>query len=254
VIDWNFVGTMRTRPNKWRVEMADSGDVWKEWSFAQDDFGQSYYMERWERRDGDERGVGRCLALRCRGNQATSSNSNSNSSTTGEPARSNDADPRDRIILVVGRHFSFARGRPASAAARLRNLGSALGGSTVDAVDSALAKSDRATAEAVLTVEGGHGCITDSGAWVVDTATHPWQEGHPLAELLSGASPTVQVQTNFHSHSAATGPDFLGWTVMLGGSTWDVLECSEQSPEALEAFLLNSCEATVSLPVLKSRI
>lgn len=247
MIDWNFIGTMRTRPNKWRVEMADSGDVWKEWSFAKDDFGQSYYMERWERRDGDERGVGRCVALRCRSNQTASSNG----STTSASARSNDADPRDRIILVVGQHFSFARGRPASAAARLRNLGSALGGSTVDAVDSALAKSDRATAEAVLTVEGGHGCITDSGAWVVDTATHPWQEGHPLAELLSGASPTVQVQTNSH---AAGGPDFLGWTAMFGGSTWDVLECSEQSPEALEAFLLNSHEATVNLPVLKSRI
>ena len=118
IIDWNFVGVPRTRPNKWRVEMSASGDVWKvqegglapgqwarsgasaycvrrfgllggssslrharrrtdssfgviclggvhqEWSFAKDDHGQHYYMERWERRCGDERGRGRVLALR----------------------------------------------------------------------------------------------------------------------------------------------------------------------------------------------
>jgi len=26
-IDWNFVGTMRPRPNKWRIEMKEDGQV-----------------------------------------------------------------------------------------------------------------------------------------------------------------------------------------------------------------------------------
>ena len=60
-IDWNFVGRMRSRPNKWRVEMHPAGDVWKEWGFAKDEDGQHVYMERWERLPG---GRGPCLALR----------------------------------------------------------------------------------------------------------------------------------------------------------------------------------------------
>lgn len=248
MIDWNFVGAMRTRPNKWRVEMAESGDVWKEWSFATDDFGQSYYMERWERRPGDDRGAGRCLALRCTGAE---SNSNTGNGLSSAAAQSSDDDPRDKILLVVGDHFSFARGRPASAAAHLKKLGSAPGGSTVEAVDKALAKGDRATAEAILTVEGGHGCITSSGAWMVDTATHPWQEGQPLAELLGGASPHVRPQGN---RGAGRGPGFLSWTVVLGGAIWDVLECSDESPEALQAFLSRSYEAAMDSLSLKSRI
>ena len=69
IIDWNFVGRPRTRPNRWRVEMAPkdvpsplapaftppssirdqterrrNADVWKEWSFAKDHFGQHLYV------------------------------------------------------------------------------------------------------------------------------------------------------------------------------------------------------------------
>jgi hypothetical protein len=230
-MDWNFVGTMRTRPNKWRVEMGGTGDVWKEWSFAKDDFGQCYYMERWERRPGDGRGVGRCLALRCSADDQTLH--------------------RDKMLLVVGDHFAFLRGRTAAAAAVLRAAGAALGSSAVEAVDGAVARGDRAVAEAVLAVEGGHGRITGS-AWVVDAATHPWQEGRPCEDLLGGAPPSVRLLNA--PPPARGGPVFLGWTVGLGGSTWEVLECSEECPEALEAFLLQSCQATAEAPPGTSRI
>ena len=61
-IDWNFVGSRRTRPNKWRirpvrsVETTDeasgeaSVDVWDELSFAHDEHGAPYYYETWSRR------------------------------------------------------------------------------------------------------------------------------------------------------------------------------------------------------------
>lgn len=44
-IDWNFVGTPRPRPNKWRIEMAPNGNVWKEWGWPTDDFGQHVYVQ-----------------------------------------------------------------------------------------------------------------------------------------------------------------------------------------------------------------
>lgn len=59
-IDWNYVGTPRSRPNKWWIE--SNRDVWKEWAFAQDFAGQCYYCERWERiEDGNSNVV---VALR----------------------------------------------------------------------------------------------------------------------------------------------------------------------------------------------
>ena len=64
-IDWNFVGVGRPRPNKWWIDMHRSEKMWKEVTFATDHHGQHYYMERWERVDGDSNGSVR-LALRKR--------------------------------------------------------------------------------------------------------------------------------------------------------------------------------------------
>lgn len=48
------MGKLRPRPNKWRIEMAPSGDVWKEWGYARDAHGQHVYHERWERYAGSQ--------------------------------------------------------------------------------------------------------------------------------------------------------------------------------------------------------
>ena len=57
-IDWNYVPNCsqpRPRPNKWFVEMRKgTHDVWKEWAFGENEHGQHYYMERWERLDSYE--------------------------------------------------------------------------------------------------------------------------------------------------------------------------------------------------------
>ena len=66
-IDWNFVGVPRSRPNKWYIEPQSQShptQVWKEWAYATNSFGQNYYCERWERSDGDDDGEGFVLAMR----------------------------------------------------------------------------------------------------------------------------------------------------------------------------------------------
>ncbi|CAM9996574.1 unnamed protein product, partial [Discosporangium mesarthrocarpum] len=101
-IDWNFVGRLRPRPNKWRVEMGPSGDVWKEWGFAKDEHGQHVYMERWERLPG---GRGDCLSLRRR------------------PSASQPSLP-DAFLVVCGDHFGVVVDRcPPSLAPGLPGAG-----------------------------------------------------------------------------------------------------------------------------------
>jgi hypothetical protein len=151
-------------------------------------------------------------------------------------------------------------------------------------VDAALESGDRDTARHLLSLEGGHGRITghDDGAsddgcevgdgsgggggggdacggrsgetcggshrggrsrakftWLVDAATHPWQQGLPCGDL-AGPAPSV-------SGWAGLGmgrPAFLGATVTLGGATWDVLECSFPTAQALAEFLSHSVKET----------
>lgn len=232
LIDWNFVGVKRARPNKWRVEMAANGNVWKEWSVATDDHGQHYYMERWERRSDDGRGRGRVLAL------------------VSHPGP---AQARSRMLLVVGEHFSFVRGRA------LPERGEPAGPepTLVGRVDGLLARGDRTGAEALLTLEGGHGRLSGPAvggaqaptlSWVVDAATHPWQEGRPCAELATssdevevlGWSPSSTAAEQ--SNGAPSSSGFLGASVRLAGALWDVLECSFESPEELLSFLRTSCK------------
>ena len=183
-----------------------------------------------------------------------------------------------QVLLVVGDHFSFARGRvpgllsgPALAAAREA-------GSLVAAVDAALqaggGPEGRAAAEALLSLQGGHGHIADGaagvsggGAWVVDAATHPWQEGEPPSELTEtprlGDGPGIRVRSR-HEHTSTTtsevnepgsetSPAFLSWAVEgLGGRSWDVLECSFSSEAELETFLRGAVKGSSAQPVPKA--
>ena len=53
VIDWNYLRDSRPIPNKWRVRMNRSKNVWREVAFAKDKEGEPYYWEKWERMQGD---------------------------------------------------------------------------------------------------------------------------------------------------------------------------------------------------------
>eukprot|EP00035_Acanthoeca_spectabilis_P000920 m.76279 g.76279 ORF g.76279 m.76279 type:complete len:349 (+) comp10513_c0_seq2:45-1091(+) len=145
-IDWNYVGAPRPRPNKWRIEMGRSGDVWKEWGWPTDQFGQHVYMERWERLPN---GSGKSIALR--------------RSTPGE---------RDAFLIVVGDHFNYIVNRTPTAlpAPAPASLGAAAAKMARD--------ENRAGLEALLGLRAGHGTV--SSGWRVDAALHPWEEGLTL--------------------------------------------------------------------------
>jgi hypothetical protein len=148
-LDWNYVpGNPRPRPNKWWIEMHPKKDMWKEWAYATDDFGQHYYMERWERLEegrADQR-----LALRKQ-------------------------EGSDGILVVVGDHFNYLLSR------NLLGTEDLEGRSTlVEVVDAALTRGDRSAAESFLSMDAGHGRI--SIGWKIDAAIQPWREGYALFE------------------------------------------------------------------------
>lgn len=146
-IDWNFVGSPRSRPNKWWIETHPDGNIWKEYSYATDNLGQHYYFERWER-------IGTAnsprLALR-------------------------KASPkcRDGILVAIGDHFNYVLERTF-----VGNENKYQETSLVDLVDAAISVGDLKTARSYLSIEGGHGRV--SRGWRLDCAISPWDEGTAL--------------------------------------------------------------------------
>mmetsp|Transcript_35230 Transcript_35230/g.98981 ORF Transcript_35230/g.98981 Transcript_35230/m.98981 type:complete len:380 (+) Transcript_35230:65-1204(+) len=192
-VDWNFVGAPRPRPNKWYVEMHPDESMWKEWAYARDDFGQHYYWERWQRLQRDGNGRGFVLAMR---------------------KERREDDSRDEIIVAVGDHFSYIRGRAAAKTGPYADKASA-----VDLVDAAVDAGDRGAAEACLSIDAGHGSVSEG--WVIDCALQHWKEG---SRLLAGASVAVS--------GSGAGP----CRVLIDQRPWEVYECSV-GPEDLEAVL-----------------
>ncbi|CAB9515999.1 expressed unknown protein [Seminavis robusta] len=164
-IDWNFVGTPRSRPNKWYAELqpatTNNSDVvrtWKEWTFATDERGQHYYCEQWDRlADGAAASM---VALR-------------------RKKRNGKDDQRDGIILIVGDHFNYILGRDLSAISVEKQQEYTQNCSSLVAiVDAALHQDDLDAARAFLSIQGGHGRI--SKGWNIDCAIEPWKEGTAL--------------------------------------------------------------------------
>lgn len=156
-LDWNFVGTPRPRPNKWWIEpMNKEVDKWKEWAYATDGYGQHYYCEQWERLEGGDSSNSVTLALR---------------------KERVDKHDDDGILVVVGNHFNYIRGK-ALASKKPQYEGCT---SLVALVDAALEAGDRETAlEWLGRIQAGHGRITDE--WRIDCAIESWKEGTLLFE------------------------------------------------------------------------
>ena len=148
-IDWNFVGTPRTRPNKWWIRMDGEQTKWKEYSYATDEFGQHYYFEQWERRGSPTDNSPRLAFRKASGNG------------------------RDGIIVVVGDHFNYVLERQLP-----EDVNDYDQKSLVDVVDAAVAAGDLDTARSYLSIQGGHGTI--SSQWTIDSAIPPWNEGTKL--------------------------------------------------------------------------
>lgn len=215
-IDWNFVGVPRTRPNKWFIEMKSEPNsnsncqMWKEWAYAKDHHDQHYYMERWERLNGDENGDGLVLAMR--------------------KAKAFGA-KQDGVLVVVGKHFNYIHDRIVPESRQNHSFAT-----LVDLVDTSLQNNDRATAEPYLRIDAGHGIIQPSGNWIIDCAIQSWRHGTSLFHSNGMAFNCPQViekegsgkeQEQEHDGIASS------CQVLWNNEKWDIIECNLESAQQL---------------------
>jgi hypothetical protein len=177
-IDWNFVGTPRSRPNKWWIEMNDDKTKWKEYAYAMDENAQYYYFEQWELRDDSK--LPR-LAL-----------------------RKASAHSRDGIFVLMGDHFNYVFARTLQGDEKEYNEATLVG-----LVDAAVAAGDLETARSYLSIEGGHGRV--SQGWKLDCAIPPWNEGK---ELWKPDDIKVEGESIDSCH------------VLWNGEKWELYDCS----------------------------
>lgn len=179
-IDWNFTGNPRPRPNKWYVEMNDTKELWKEWAFAKDDFGQHYYCERWQRYEGDGKGNGFVLAMR----------------------RDASNEHNDGIIVAVGNHFNYLYANGDWDKDRMK------GNSTIELIDSAIENGNRYGAEKhLLSIDAGHGLVNEG--WTILDAIHPWNKG----ARLFGDESSIQLQGS-SVESCKVIIDGISWQIL----------------------------------------
>ena len=191
-IDWNYVGTPRTRPNKWWIELNDDKTQWKEHSWAKDDNGHSYYFERWQHASIPVSTIPR-LALRKSGQYA-----------------------RDGVLVLVGDHFNYVLGRiPTDSETNYTDQTT-----LVDVVDAAVKAGDLTTARSYLTIEAGHGRVSNN--FKLDLAIPPWNEGKPLWEKGG-----IQVE----------GDSIESCHVIWESEKWELYDCSFDTLDDLKQFL-----------------
>ena len=194
-IDWNYIGLMRPRPNKWYGQFKPGNDdVWRESSYAKDPNGESYYFERWERIEGDGEGKGRVVAMRVKEGKG-----------------------RDGIIIVVGNHFNYIVDRSLVTSPDFLSASKNLGVSSLpDLVDKCLEEKRRDIAEWYLSIDGGHGVVegtkSNKQKFKVTDGTRPWNEGKSLAKILSEeyGTHTPYARARVYEEEGKVHVDFAG--------------------------------------------
>jgi len=214
-IDWNFIGIPRSRPNKWYVQIHTTDHhhkIWRELSFATNEDGQHYYMEQWERYDGDGDGQDVVIALRRKWIQ-------------DHPVMS-----RDAILLILGDHFAMIQGRRGMLPYPLQqynnnnnNLYSKA--TLVDLIDVALENGNRDIVKYFLSMDAAHGRI--SQGWMIDCCIQYWKEGMHLLD------PT-QIKVK--------GTSMDTCQVFIHDTEWDVYESSIHDIPSLKSFFENTID------------
>jgi len=183
-IDWNFIGTPRPRPNKWYAEFSTNFQKFKEWSYATDQQGQSYYTETWERAPTplitiiNTSSLLLVVALRI-----------------APDDRGQNDDIWDGMIVAIGDHFNYAidrrpRQRSNNISSTTINYATKWGyfdsSSTnpptnfVDWIDFELKNGKRDNVIShLLSIDAGHGRIKldfkNNIHWKIDCAIQPWK-------------------------------------------------------------------------------
>lgn len=243
VMDWNFVGRPRNRPNKWYVELPIEDDVndhdtttnmWKEWAYATDDHGQQYYCEQWERfvmsnpldRSNKKNNIP-MIALR---------KAAFTGGSVGSGSTSNDG-----LLIVMGSHFNYLIDDRTPRVAALELQNSVVCSSLVETVDQCLDENNVEAARAWLSLRGGHGYITIKDGWKVDAATEFWSEGRPL--FATREEIHVVVETASPSSSNDTKHSWKDDAhVRWKGDRWEIFECNLSSAQELQDLFWTGSE------------
>ena len=218
VMDWNFVGRPRNRPNKWHVEMHRGGQMWKEWAFATDDHGQHYYCEQWESLLPPLDSIP-IVALR-------------------------KTDPTsDGLLIVAGSHFNYLLDERTPRVTAME-LQEAAGTSLVETVDQCLEEGNLEGAKAWLSLRGGHGQISAKDGWKVDAATEFWTEGQPLfasredIQVVVGSSSSEDTSSDTSGSHSWNDKAHVRWK----GARWDIFECNLSCAQELQELLWKGSE------------
>jgi hypothetical protein len=223
-IDWNYIGTPRSRPNKWYAEFSSDLNTFKEWSYATDFRNQSYYTETWKRivnsstKNDDEKKV--VVSLRI-----------------SEEDR-HKADISDGIIVAIGDHFNYAIDRrPRKKIHDYFDLmveKEQKPANFVDYIDFVLQTEDRDKLISRLTsIDAGHGRIISSSQqnqWMIDCALQPWKHS-------SNLFPSAFSDDNFTLIGGMPWNDVQNCQLVWNHLRWDIYECSLPTLKELAEYL-----------------
>ena len=195
IMDWNYIGIPRGRPNKWYIDHdprpSHNGKSWLETSFAKDGTGQSYYLERWERLDQDEDGKGRVLSL------------------LSNPKSTIGRDSRVKVmIIVIGNRFNFVIQNGSRKELCKTGLPSQVTSFTA-AVDYYIEQGDTRQARKMLSnIVAGTGFISVPGdpfSWIITNCVHPWLEGTRLFDKATSNTKLHLCDESGSSSSSSRG-------------------------------------------------
>lgn len=213
VIDWNFVGKPRNRPNKWHVEFSHNNkQEWKEWAFATDDYRQHYYCEQWQ-----------TLLL---------SPSSSTSSIPVLALRKHKGHSGDGILILIDNHFNFLLDHRTLQVAAFEDdtPDTTAFASLVEIVDYHVAQENLDAARAWLSLQGGHGIVSTSDGWEIDASIEFWKEN---TKLFTSRDEIQVVEIEGSTETSWTEKAFVRWK----GEAWEIFECNLAGPKELEELL-----------------
>jgi hypothetical protein len=225
-IDWNFIGAMRPRPNKWFAQFKPgSRDVWRESSYAKTREDESFYFERWERIPGGSLNEGQQ-----RQEEGKEVDKGGGDDDVVISLRTLNPRDRDAIILITGNHFNYIidrrdRKERTSSSNKTNSQDEekelvAGVGSLQELVDKSLSVGRRDVAEHYLSIDGGHGSVHSiqsemnggSGVaanrkFLIQDSIRPWNEGQNLVSILRDSydAPQIYAPTRVSQRGGNTG-------------------------------------------------
>ena len=203
IMDWNYAGIPRPRPNKWHVKFhPSSNSIWREYSFVTNpDTQQHYYMEQWE-----------SLLL------------NTLSSSSSSPNVVLVMTCESGIFIRIDHHFNYLLWdlnvtKKYQTQAKTKSIIQ-----WIDACCDSNTHNDddfQKVLHYLSTIDAAHGTVdTNTGDWKIDAAIQYWKDGTYIEPIQ-----------NIHGNS------FDNLSIQWNNKVWKLRECSISSFEEFKLFL-----------------